>query len=196
MQSEIDKYATYHDDFPPASNRPRATLYILDRAIDLVAPLVHEFTYQAMAYDLLPIKEGDKTTYKTTVNEHNQEQVEKEMEITEDDKIWTLNRHRHMKDTIDTLMGEFQKFLQDNPHFASQTSNATNLSVIKDMLAGLPQFQAKKEAYSLHLSMAQGCMNIFERMKLPDLASVEQVSAPKSNLRTEPDSSVTCDWLG
>lgn len=143
--------------------------------MDLVAPLVHEFTYQAMAYDLLPIREGDKTTYKASVSEQNTDGVEKDMEIVEEDQIWTTNRHRHMKDTIDTLMGEFQKFLADNPHFANSNSNATNLNVIKDMLAGLPQFTAKKEAYSLHLSMAQGCMNIFERKKLPDLASVEQV---------------------
>jgi hypothetical protein len=43
------------------------------------------------------------------------------------------------------------------------------------MLAGLPQFQELKEAYSLHLSMAQECMNIFQSHKLADLASVEQV---------------------
>jgi len=50
------------------------------------------------------------------------------------------------------------------------------LNAIKDMLAGLPQFQELKEAYSLHLNMAQECMNIFQKHKLPDLASVEQVS--------------------
>ena len=44
------------------------------------------------------------------------------------------------------------------------------------MIAGLPQFQEMKEAYSLHLTMAQKCMEIFQKHKLPDLASVEQVS--------------------
>ena len=59
VQDEIDMYATYHKDFPPPSSRPRGVLYILDRSMDLVAPLVHEFTYQAMVHDLLPVKEGD-----------------------------------------------------------------------------------------------------------------------------------------
>lgn len=49
------------------------------------------------------------------------------------------------------------------------------MNSIKDMLAGLPQFQQGKEAYSLHLSMAQECMNVFQQRKLADLASVEQV---------------------
>ena len=43
--------------------RPRATLIITDRTMDMVAPLVHEFTYQAMVNDLLPIEDGTKYTY-------------------------------------------------------------------------------------------------------------------------------------
>lgn len=176
VQDQIDMYATYHNDFPPPSSRPRATLYILDRSMDLIAPLVHEFTYQAMIHDLLPIKEGEKVTYNVTTNEGQANQETKELSITEKDKLWLANRHQHMKDTIDRLMGDFQKFLDENPHFADKNaSNATNLNAIKDMMAGLPQFQEMKEAYSLHLTMAQDAMNVFQKRKLPDIASVEQV---------------------
>ena len=42
--------------------RQRATLIVTDRAMDVVAPLIHEFTYQAMANDLLPIEDGSKYT--------------------------------------------------------------------------------------------------------------------------------------
>lgn len=175
-QEQLDMYAQYHADFPPPSNRPRGALYITDRSMDLIAPLIHEFTYQAMAHDLLPIKEGDKVTYKTILNEGRPDQEEKDMEISEKDKIWVENRHRHMKDTIEKLMGDFQKFMDENPHFTNQNSadGMNGLNAIKDMIAGLPQFQEMKEAYSLHLSMAQECMNIFQHHKLPDLASVEQ----------------------
>jgi syntaxin-binding protein 1 len=144
--------------------------------MDLVAPLIHEFTYQAMAHDLLPIREADRITYKTVLNEGRDDQEVKDMEIQEADDIWVKNRHTHMKDTIERLMGDFQKFIDDNPHFTNQ-SDATSLNAIKDMLAGLPQFQSMKEAYSLHLSMAQECMAIFQQRKLPDIASVEQTLA-------------------
>ena len=43
--------------------RPRATLLITDRSMDMVAPLLHEFTYQAMANDLLPIEEGTRYSF-------------------------------------------------------------------------------------------------------------------------------------
>lgn len=43
------------------------------------------------------------------------------------------------------------------------------------MLAGLPQFQEGKEAFSLHLNMASDAMNAFQKRRLADIASVEQV---------------------
>jgi syntaxin-binding protein 1 len=145
--------------------------------MDLIAPIIHEFTYQAMAHDLLPISEGEKVVYKTVTHEGTSEAQEKEMEIGEKDKIWVDNRHRHMKDTIEKLMGDFQKFIDENPHFTNENADTNSLNAIKDMLAGLPQFQELKEAYSLHLTMAQECMNIFQQHKLPDIASVEQTLA-------------------
>ncbi|KAI4720770.1 Sec1-like protein [Aureobasidium sp. EXF-10727] len=179
VQEELNLYANFHKDFPPPSNRPRATLYITDRSMDVFAPLLHEFTYQAMAHDLLPIREGDKITYKTVVNQGTPKQEEKDYEISEKDRIWVENRHLHMKDTIEKLMGDFQKFIDENPHFTKESdpSGMNGLNTIKDMLAGLPQFEEMKGAYSLHLGMAQECMDLFQRHKLPDMASVEQILA-------------------
>jgi syntaxin-binding protein 1 len=177
VQEELDGYAQWDSNFPPPSQRPQATLVITDRTMDLMAPLLHEFTYQAMAHDLLPIKDADKVTFHTTINEGSADAEDKDMELTDKDKIWVENRHRHMKDTIDKLMGDFQKFLQQNPHFTQDEADATSLNAIRDMLAGLPQFQEMKEAYSLHLTMAQECMNIFQHHKLPEVAGIEQTLA-------------------
>ncbi|KAI8942750.1 hypothetical protein NX059_000794 [Plenodomus lindquistii] len=181
VQDKLDMYAQFNQDFPPPSNRPRGALYITDRSMDLMAPFLHEFTYQAMAFDLLPIVDGDKIIYRTVVNEEDPGAEEKDMEISDRDKIWVENRHRHMKDCLDKLISDFQKFIADNPHFTNQdaqnAAGMNGLNAIKDMLAGLPQFQEMKEAYSLHLTMAQKCMEIFQEHKLPDLASVEQCLA-------------------
>jgi syntaxin-binding protein 1 len=174
VQNELDVYAQYHQEFMNNCNQPKGTLFIVDRSMDLFAPLVHEFTYQAMAHDLLTIEDGDKVTFKTVLREGRPDQEDENMEITEKDKVWTDTRHLHMKDTIDKLMGDFQTFLARNPN-AKQASTA-NLDDIKDMLAGLPEFKEKKQAYSLHLTMAQECMNLFEQHKLPEVAVVEQVS--------------------
>lgn len=177
VTEELDKYAQFNSDFPPPSSRPPSVLVITDRTMDLMAPLLHEFTYQAMAHDLLRIDEREKVLYRMKVNEGTAMQADKDMELCDKDKVWVDNRHRHMKDTIDKLMSDFQKFLDKNPHFAKEGADATNLGVIRDMLAGLPQFQEMKEIYSLHLTMAQECMSRFQSDKLPDIASIEQTLA-------------------
>lgn len=56
------------------------------------------------------------------------------------------------------------------------SEGAATINSIKDMLAGLPKFQEGKEAYSLHLTMTQDAMNVFQERRLADIASVEQAS--------------------
>jgi syntaxin-binding protein 1 len=38
--------------------RESCDLLVLDRSVDPVAPVVHEWTYEAMVYDLLPVDEN------------------------------------------------------------------------------------------------------------------------------------------
>lgn len=120
IQSELDQFAQFQRDFPPPSNRPRGVLLVVDRSMDIFAPLLHEFTYQAMVHDLLPIKEGDKVTYKTKLNEGKPNEEYKDMELGEHDKIWVDYRHMHMKDVLGKLGDDFAKFRKANSQFADE----------------------------------------------------------------------------
>ncbi|KAJ6019664.1 hypothetical protein N7522_001731 [Penicillium canescens] len=173
IQNEMDQFAQFQRDFPPQTNRPRGVLIVVDRSMDLFAPLLHEFTYQAMVHDLLPIKDGDKVTYKTVVNEGSKNEEVKEMEIGEEDRVWVDYRHMHMKDVLGKLGEDFAKFRAANPQFADD-NDKHNVNTIKEMLAGLTEFQEGKNAYTLHLNMAQECMKYFQDRKLLEVSSIEQ----------------------
>ncbi|KAJ5629867.1 hypothetical protein N7528_003524 [Penicillium herquei] len=173
VQDELDQFAQFQRDFPPQSNRPRGVLLIVDRSMDTFAPLLHEFTYQAMAHDLLPIKDGDKVTYRTVFNEGKPNEETKDMEIGEVDKVWVSYRHMHMKDLLGKLGEDFAKFRAANPQFA-EDNDKTSVNTIKDMLGGLTEFTEGKDSYTLHLNMAEECMKFFQKNKLLEASSIEQ----------------------
>lgn len=102
VYEELDRYAKLDEQFPAENHAQRATLLIVDRVIDTVAPLLHEFTYQAMANDLLPIADSmvcasmvcdariftatlpsDGTRYKYTYQSGTEGQKEKEVVLDE-----------------------------------------------------------------------------------------------------------------
>ncbi|KAF7795046.1 hypothetical protein EIP86_006190 [Pleurotus ostreatoroseus] len=171
VQSGLDEYKKMNPDFPkPDPGRPRSTLIITDRTMDIIAPFLHEFTYQAMANDLLPIQDGTKYMYKFQTATGIYE--DKNATLSDADTVWTELRHMHMREAIDKLMADFNQFMQDNAGFKGE--GAASLNDMKDMLANLPQYQEQREKFSLHLNMAQECMAIFEKDKLPSIAAVEQ----------------------
>ncbi len=83
--------------------------------MDPIAPFLHEFTYQAMVHDLLPVEDGGIYKYKSKSGLGVTEQ--KVALLNEEDAIWTEVRHMHMKEAIDKLMGDFNKFTQEHSNF-------------------------------------------------------------------------------
>ncbi|KAL4061887.1 Sec1-like protein [Scleroderma citrinum] len=172
IQQNLEEHKKANPDFPKRTDPPRqrGTLIITDRAMDVIAPLVHEFTYQAMCNDLLPIEDGTKYTYKFQSSLGTYE--DKVATLSDADTVWTTVRHMHMREAIDKLMADFNKFMEDHAGFKG--GGAASLNDMKDMLASLPQYQEQREKFSLHLNMAQDCMTIFEKDKLSLVANVEQ----------------------
>ena len=52
---------------------------------------------------------------------------------------------------------------------------------IKDMMADLPAFQKQRDQFSLHLGLAEQCMEIYSARKLVDASRVEQVSGDEQS---------------
>ncbi|KAI8338123.1 Sec1-like protein [Chlamydoabsidia padenii] len=183
LQRELDSFCRLNPNFPPPRQppQPRATILIVDRTLDEYAPLLHEFTYQAMINDLLPVtptENGTGIIYNYEYTQSDGSMGTKEVVLDEDDDVYKSIRHLHIAECTDRLVEDFNKFLAENKQTPGQndtpTDSAKSLKDMKEMLTKLPQFQELKAKYSTHLSIAQELMSCFEKHKLNSVGNLEQ----------------------
>lgn len=171
LQSRLHDYKRDNEELSQALMRPRASLIILDRGVDPISPLMHELTYQAMAYDLLPI-ENDSYIYEF----RNQAgaMTSKRVMLNEEDELWPQIRHLHIADTIRTVTSGFRQFVEKNKAASVRDKEHVSMSELSEALKEMPQYQQTVGRFSLHVHLAEQCMELFKSMKIEAIAHVEQ----------------------
>jgi len=135
------------DGYP---STPSCDCLILDRSIDAVAPIIHEWTYEAMVYDLLKI---ENNVYKRTTGESA------EVPLDEEDPVWKELRHMHIAEASSAVNDKIDDFKKRNAaarikvgilknpdisFFASQGSGKNSAMTTNDMKAlieSLPEYR-------------------------------------------------------
>jgi len=156
--------------------KERGTVFIFDRKIDLIAPVVHEFTYQAMIYDLLEVS---KDVYKYIFQNNAGAEQEKSVLLGEVDQLWPVLRHKHIADTIAFVIDNFNEFVRTNKAVQLQTKKkeVQSLKEMGEAMKAMPQYQELLNKYSLHIHMAGQCMKVFKHKQLDVLGLLEQEMA-------------------
>lgn len=156
LYDELEKHAQVAGaDFPSPecanSSSVKTTLVILDRTVDTMSPLLHEFTYQAMANDLLTFTD-DGTKYKYTYSSNTEGTREKEIVLDEgSDLLWASVRHTHIAECINNILSSFNKFLSENKAatgLGKAKGGVSSLKELKETLSSVPQFQELKTKVS------------------------------------------------
>lgn len=118
--------ARYKSTIPEFPQTETCELLIADRSMDQIAPIIHEWTYDAMCHDLLCM-DGNK--YVQEVPSKTGSGTEKKEVLLEDhDPIWLELRHLHIADANLRLHEKMTNFISKNK--AAQLYKADRKSVV------------------------------------------------------------------
>lgn len=179
FQTQIDEYARVNVEYPPPSTAARLVLVITDRTIDTFAPLLHDFTYQAMAMDVVPSL-ATTGKYKYSVDTEAGDSKEMECEIdNEDDDYWVKLRYRHIVDASTELDAVVKEFVKNNSLLVDRLK-ATTSSDLMHIVAHLKGFDDERRRLLLHRSLVDTCLAINAKTRIAEVATdFEQPCAAK-----------------
>ncbi|GAB0489524.1 hypothetical protein MMPV_000744 [Pyropia vietnamensis] len=180
----------------------RATLLVLDRCMDPATPLLHEFTYQAMAHDLLPLdysKPGgahytipaSETTADGTGDGGGASAKPKEALMEDEtDSSWVATRHLHIALAMPHCQTALRDFVETSAVAKVHRHGGANgvsgadgaggagakldLSDLSKAVRGLPEYTTKLAQHSLHVNALDALMDRYRGSHLDAVAAVEQ----------------------
>ncbi|EEF51007.1 SNARE-interacting protein KEULE [Ricinus communis] len=168
----LTQYKQKIEHFPQTET---CELLILDRSIDQIAPIIHEWTYDAMCHDLLNM-EGNKYVHEIP-NKAGGPAEKKEVLLEEHDPIWLELRHAHIADASERLHEKMTNFVSKNKAAQIQHGSRDGELSTRDlqkMVQALPQYSEQIDKLSLHVEIAGKVNRIIRELGLRDIGQLEQ----------------------
>ncbi|XP_039128794.1 SNARE-interacting protein KEULE-like isoform X1 [Dioscorea cayenensis subsp. rotundata] len=169
----LSKYKATIPDFP---QKETCELLIVDRSIDQIAPIIHEWTYDAMCHDLLNM-EGNKYVHEVPSRTGSAPE-KKEVLLEDHDPIWLELRHAHIADASERLHDKMTNFISKNKaaqiHHASRGGGELSTRDLQKMVQALPQYSEQIDKLSLHVEIAGKLNRIIREMDLREIGQLEQ----------------------
>ncbi|KAK1560169.1 hypothetical protein Q3G72_023139 [Acer saccharum] len=171
--NHLVKYKQTVENFPQTET---CELLILDRSIDQIAPVIHEWTYDAICHDLLNM-EGNKYVHEIPSKTGGPAE-KKDVLLEEHDPVWLELRHAHIAYASERLHEKMTSFISKNKaaqiQHGSKDGGEISTRDLQKMVQALPQYSEQIDKLSLHVEIAGKINRIIREMELRELGQLEQ----------------------
>eukprot|EP00897_Mesotaenium_endlicherianum_P003554 jgi/Mesen1/3226/ME000187S02389 len=163
-----DRIMKYRQGLPNYPARDSCDLLIVDRSVDVVAPIIHDWSYSGMCFDLLPM-DGNK--YQYNVSTHAGKQEEKTVLLDEHDPIWLDLRDLFIAEAYERVQAVSAELAAKS---MSDRPGELSAKEMSQLIKSLPQYREQKDKVELHINIATSLNQKLNAEGLSDIGKLEQ----------------------
>lgn len=160
---ELSTLLEHHQEANQIPEGETCELIIVDRGMDPVAPIVHEWTYESMIYDLL----ADELTEGRNVYQGHV--------LNDKDAMFCKLRHLHFAEASNTITGYCDE-LQAKSGGRIKNSNVKDMDLksMAKLVRGLPKYQDELRSLNVHVDIASALNKQIDSGRLTEFGELEQ----------------------
>jgi syntaxin-binding protein 1 len=139
------------------SDYTRGLMLITDRTLDICTPLLHDYSYESLLYDLLKQEEF-------VVKSNDDKKTSRKIDLDEKDEIWNKYRTAHIAEVFEKISKEASDFynMVKGREGKSNEKNNKEFDEMKKALREAKSMKSKSEAFNFHIESCQtlGTVNL------------------------------------
>ena len=137
-------------------------LLLTDRSIDPTSPLLHDYNYRALCYDLMDV-ENEKI-----------ELNNKKINISDEDELWHSYKLLHIAEVFHKLSKDFEEFQKSDLSKVGNTNEMDSFSDMANALAHMSSYKLKTNQLSSQINLAEELNKRYKSNHIYDLIELEQ----------------------
>ena len=137
-------------------------LLLTDRSIDVTSPLLHDYNFRALVYDLLEVKNN-------TLNINN-----KKIVLSDDDDLWHNYKVMHIAEVFEKLTKDIAEFQKSDIAKVGNASNMDSFSDMHNVLNNMSSYKLKSTQLSNQLHLAEELNKKYKNNHINEIIELEQ----------------------
>ena len=137
-------------------------LLLTDRSIDVTSPLLHDYNYRALCYDLMEVKNQS-----ITINN-------KKISLSDENDLWHSYKLLHIAEVFHRLSKDFEDFQKSDLSKVGKTSNLDSFSDMANALTNMSSYKIKTNQLSSQIHLAEELNKKYKNNHIYEIIELEQ----------------------